>query len=346
LLSPEEWRRLDTAVDHGLEFLSSTQRPNGSFAAPDLGQPGITSLCVLAFLARGHIPGEGRYGDQLARAIDFVLGTQQTNGLLFDQPVGDVWHYGTATHTAMYNHAIAGLMLGEVYGMTDDERRARVSGAITMAVRFTRERQLQPKRNKVDLGGWRYLGKLSGVRSDADLSITAWHLMFLRSARNAEFEVPREYIDEAMGYIRHAFRKEDGVFTYCCIPPGNHTSRAMVGSGIVSLSLAGEHQSDSARKAGEWILRHPFNEYNEPRFAQERYHYSAYYCSQAMFQLGGDYWARFFPDFQRVLIDHQQADGSWPREQARDGEYGNSYTTALVVLSLTPPYQLLPIYQR
>jgi hypothetical protein len=47
-----------------------------------------------------------------------------------------------------------------------------------------------------------------------------------------------------------------------------------------------------------------------------------------------------------VLVEHQEADGSWPPEGNRDGMFGDSYTTALVVLSLTPPYQLLPIYQR
>src|SRR5690606_28779600 len=56
LLSPEEWQRLDTAVDRGLEYLSTRQRPDGSFEAHELGQPGITSLCVMAFLSRGHVP--------------------------------------------------------------------------------------------------------------------------------------------------------------------------------------------------------------------------------------------------------------------------------------------------
>ena len=40
------------------------------------------------------------------------------------------------------------------------------------------------------------------------------------------------------------------------------------------------------------------------------------------------------------------ADGSWDAESNRDGQFGNVYTTALAVLALTPPYQLLPIHQR
>ena len=95
-----------------------------------------------------------------------------------------------------------------------------------------------------------------------------------------------------------------------------------------------------------WILKHPFTHYNRRRQSDDRYHYSAYYCSQAMFQLGGKYWEQFYPDLQKVLLTNQQRDGSWDREAVHDGQFGNVYTTALTVLALTPPYQLLPIYQR
>jgi hypothetical protein len=65
-----------------------------------------------------------------------------------------------------------------------------------------------------------------------------------------------------------------------------------------------------------------------------------------MFQLGGDYWSRFFPKLLRVLADAQRPDGSWALESADDSEYGNVYTTSLAVLTLATPYQMLPIYQR
>ena len=343
LLTVVEWRDLDIAVDRGLEFLSRQQRPDGSFEAPDTGQPGITSLCVMAFLSRGHVPDAGPYGRHLALAIDFVLGTQREDGLLYDGPVAEVWNEHSGSHTAIYNHAISGLMLGEVFGMTDENRRGPIGAAIRAAISHTREQQQRHKRNPYDLGGWRYHGRGGGLRVESDLSVTTWQLMFLRSARNAEFEVPPESIEEAMAYVHRAFSRGQGSFSY---QQGKPTNRAIAGSGIISLSLAGEHQSEMARTAGKWVLEHPFDRYNTVEHGAERYHYSAYYCSQAMFQLGGEYWSRFFPPFQRVLLANQQQDGSWQPESAHDGRYGNSYTTALVVLSLTPPYQLLPIYQR
>ncbi len=347
LLTERQWERLDVAVDKGLKYLATQQsRKDGSFAAPALGQPGITSLCVLAFLSRGHAPQDGPHSVQLDRAIDFVLKTQQKNGLLFDMPVGNQWEYGTPTHTGIYNHAIAGLMLAEVHGMADPRQSTRIDSAITSAVQFTLDRQRTPKRNAADEGGWRYLRGSTGLRSDADLSITSWQLMFLRSARNNGFEVPVDSVDQALGYVRRSFDRNKGAFKYGQLSPGNHSTRAVVGSGVLSLSLGGEHQTEIAKAAGDWILQHPFDRYNRVEYHEERYHYSAFYCSQAMFQLGGDYWARFFPPFMRVLLENQQPDGSWPAESNRDGHFGSAYTTALVILALTPPYQLLPIYQR
>ncbi|HEX4072458.1 MAG TPA: hypothetical protein VHX68_14855, partial [Planctomycetaceae bacterium] len=76
LLTTEEWRRVDRAVERGLRFISKSQLDDGSFPTAANGQPGVTSLCVMALLARGHQPEKGPYGAQIARAIDYVLSIQ------------------------------------------------------------------------------------------------------------------------------------------------------------------------------------------------------------------------------------------------------------------------------
>ena len=49
----------------------------------------------------------------------------------------------------------------------------------------------------------------------------------------------------------------------------------------------------------------------------------------------------------RAVLGGQRPDGSWDRESSiGHGSFGNAYTTALIVLALTTPDQLLPIYQR
>jgi hypothetical protein len=114
---------------------------------------------------------------------------------------------------------------------------------------------------------------------------------------------------------------------------------------VLSLFLSGRYDAELERTAGQWILRHPFRPYGNVINTSDHYLYAAYYCSQAMFQLGGQYWEQFYPDTAATLLENQAADGSWTPD-SRDLMFGNSYGTALVVLTLTPPYQLLPIYQR
>ena len=342
VLTAAQWQRVDATVDRGLAYLASQQQRDGSISAPRTGQPGITSLAVMAFLSRGHTPGDGPYGAQLLKAIEFVQSCQRPDGLLSAAEPEPAHVHDGASHAGNYNHAIAGLMLTEIYGMQSAAQQAQTAQTIRRALEFTRAQQTKPRRNPREKGGWRYLRPRQGW--DADLPVTSWQLMFYRSARNAEFEVPKAYIDEALGYIRRGFDSRQGTFTYNLPGGANLATRGVAGGAIVSLALGGEHQSEHAQQAGEWILRHPFDRYNR---GQGPYHYGAYYCSQAMFQLGGDYWRQFFPPLADALIAHQAHDGSWEPENDHNGDYfGRPYTTSLAVLALTPAYQLLPIYQR
>jgi hypothetical protein len=349
VLGPEKWRQVEESVDRALVWLSGQQAANGSFPAIDPGQPAVTSLCVLAFLSRGHQPGLGPYGAQMERAIDFALSTQRDGGLFSLLEPEKVHRDKAASHTAVYNHAITGLMLGEVYGHVSGDRAKEVKTSIEAALRFTRQLQTRPKAHPVDEGGWRYLRlRWDRTAADSDLSVTGWQLMFLRSAKNAEFAVPQPYVDDAMRFVENCWDPEKNVFNYALVGQGDiRSSRGMVGVGILSLSMAGKHQTSMAQSAGEWLAQHPIRSYGDLLGTDDNFFYSAYYCSQAMAQLGGNYWRRFFPELADAMLGGQREDGSWPPEpRGTIRVFGNAYTTALAVLSLTPPYQLLPVYQR
>jgi prenyltransferase beta subunit len=350
VLTPGRWAAVEESVDRGLAWIAGQQAADGSFPTMPAAQPAVTSLCVLAFLARGHQPGLGPYGARLDRAIDFVLSCQREDGLFSFQPPTNTVHVDmTAIHTAVYNHAISGLMLGEVFGHVTGPRMEEVKAGMTKALQFTHELQSRPKTHAADLGGWRYLRlRYDHAAADSDLSVTAWQILFLRSARNAEFNVPQSYVDEAMEFVHRCWDEKKGVFNYALEGAGDvRSSRGMVGAGILCLSLAGQHQTPPALRAGDWLLAHPYRRFGELVGTDDNFFYSTYYCSQAAAQLGGTYWKGIYEPLAEALLAGQRGDGSWPPEpQGSISRVGNVYTTAMAVLSLTPPYQLLPVYQR
>src|SRR3954463_7098585 len=82
VLSSDEWRNMDRAVERGLTYLAAQQQADGSFPTDPIAQPGVTSLCLLAFMAHGHNPGKGPHGDQLDRAVRYIVECQKQNGLI------------------------------------------------------------------------------------------------------------------------------------------------------------------------------------------------------------------------------------------------------------------------
>ncbi len=265
VLSPDEWSRTDAAAARALQWLASEQQADGSFTSIDMGQPGVTGLCILAFMAHGELPGSGRYGLQLERAADYVLSAQKENGLLtVIGPDGPEISRAVAHEigeTASYNHAISALAMSELYGSLEGNRTNQLRSAIAQALTAWLEMQRWPKDQTKDRGGWRYLNDVSGM--DSDLSITCWELKFLRSARNAGFDVPKEAIDEAVDYIQRTYSNRYGTFVYAADNNSDLRSRGMAGAGILALAHAGMHNAAEAKQSGEWILQHDFEVYNQ-----------------------------------------------------------------------------------
>jgi hypothetical protein len=346
VVSDKQWNEIDRAVDRGLFWLSRQQLANGSFPTRSSGNPGVTSLCIMSFLSRGHLPGSGPYGQTLDRALDFVLSCQLPNGVFTAEAISQSNTSSfSAAHSSVYNTTIAGLMLGELYGLTDAKRATRIQPAIQKTLDYMhklQDRQISPQ-YALDRGGWRYLQRTSEFESD--LSVTAWQIMFMRSAVNAGFEVPQNRADMAIEYVKRNFERNTGRFYYSFYKT-DELPRAMAGAGVLCLFLAGQYDNEIEQKSGSWMLSQSFAPYNRQIDGEDHYHYAAYYVSQSMFQLGGSYWEQFYPEFSAVFVGGQNTDGSWDPESGKHSIYSNCYSSALAILALTPPYQLLPIYQR
>ena len=370
VLDKEQWKQLDNSIDRGLEWLISRQKEDGSFESIERGQPGVTALCVMAFLAQGESPVDGKYQKQLSKAIDYIASQQKRNGLIAriapnSVPITRDYTEVVATDTvvsrtelnptsicttAVYNHAISALALSEAYGQCSPSQTEKLAPVVEKAIAATLEMQRWKRSRLVDVGGWRYLSVL--FPQDSDLSITGWQLMFLRSARNAGFEVPDKSIEAAVKYVETCFLKDEDqqVHSY---DAGNRltVTRAVAGSGILAMAHAGKHDSDEAVASGEWILKHDFSNYDLEKQAHgldwlgNRYHYGAFLCTAGMYQLGGKFWDKFFPILAGALLENQQENGSW-LTQGKDEPYGGCYSTSLSILSLSVSDQLLPIFQR
>jgi hypothetical protein len=123
--------------------------------------------------------------------------------------------------------------------------------------------------------------------------------------------------------------------------------RRAAGAGVAA-DLGGEGLSDSAPREVDHISHAPFQCGGASCGLDGRDCRRARDPGDLTDLSGLAYWRRFYPPLVRTLVAHQSADGSWAPEAIPGGaeQYGNAYTTALAVLALSVPDQLLPIFQR
>ncbi len=336
---------LRAAVTRGLDWLAAHQHQDGYWAEivgyklntdyeamDDRPQPhvGVTSLALMSFLAGGHMPDRGKYGQVLHRGIDFVLGSVQDDGQI------------TAHGTRMYSHAFATLFLAEVYGMVE---RPDVKQALQRAVDLIVDSQNAE-------GGWRY----RPFARESDMSITVCQVLALRSARNVGIHVPINTIRNAQSYVyRSAVRSNDRAYVYrghqgygddggsFRYQNREHTRATfpLTAAGVTTLYAAGEYDSPIIRDALDYMDRQVVSFSND---WQDHYffYYGHYYAVQAYYITGDPKWTKYFRMIKGKLLERQRRDGSWP---CRVGP-GEAFSTAVATLILQIPMQYLPIFQR
>ena len=337
------------AVERGLAWLAEHQNDDGSWTAKigskintnydytrdDYPHVGVTALAGMAFLAGGHLPGRGRYGPEIERALDFVLGCVQEDG------------YVTHGGTRMYSHAFSTLFLAEIFGMT---HRADVKAKLQLAVDFIVNSQNLE-------GGWRY----EPYAAESDMSIVVCQVLALRAARNIGIRVPKATVDRAARYVvdsavteeslsqgfypgRRRFESEYGSFHYQK-QDGSRSSFPLTAAGVTALFGAGIY-SDAAIDAGIRFLRVNLASFNQQYGLAKGGHYffwyGHYYGVQAMYTAGADAWESYFSLVRDEVLSMQEPSGAFPN---RVGP-GPAFGTAMAVLILEIPYRFLPIFQR
>lgn len=318
--------KVEHAVDRALAWLAKNQSADGSWPRGDASSTAVAALAVKAFLARGHVPGQGPYGEVVNRGIDYVLSQQKPDGTLS----------GVNGNAVMYEHGISAAMLGEAFGMVDDARKTKIEKAMAKAVKLTLDAQsVATKKGTVHEGGWRYTRN----SPDSDISVTGWQLMALRAAANCGAYVPKANLESGREYVRRCSFKEGSGFTYQA--QQGQPGAARTGTAIVSLEMLGEHQSKEAKDGGDYLLANPVANPGE-----NFYYYSVYYISQAFYHLGDKYYATGYPKLRDALLANQGPEGTWPAGSGQEESAGEAYRTSMAVLALCVPYRYLPLFQK
>ncbi len=332
--NPYQKDRVDQAVDKAIAYLVSQQREDGAITSRS-AETAMSSLAIMAMASVGHQPSDDTdTGRAMNRALSFVLQENRQD---------EQGYYGRSDSSRMYGHGIITLMLTEMLGMgVSDQQDAAIHDRLQRAIDLILAAQQVPKRSGHQ-GGWRY----EPNANDADLSVSVWQLMALRSAKNDGLQVPVKAIDEAVEYLRNSYssrlepdgQPRDSVagFSYT---PGGGPSFAMTAAGLLAMQVCGRYESPLVAGAADWLKEHP------PKWDQRFCLYGTYYFAQGMHGRGGDYAKTARQQVEEMLLSNQQTDGSWLAENGEERSHGGVYATSLAVLSLSVKYHYLPIYQR
>lgn len=318
--APELTANASKAIDKGLAYLLKMQRPDGSWASNSEGQRAvaITSLSLMAFMAKAEFPGFGPHGDRLTKAKDWLLTRAK------ESPDG----YMGST---MYEHGLATLALTELWGMTrNKEDDAAMQKAVEAAVDVI-------LRSQNEGGGWRYQPQADAGQ---DTSVTVMVFVALASARQAGIVVPNETIAKVVTYFESATSQKTGGFNY--VPTGvqKNDSIACTGGGAYAAQLAGARGSEMVESALRFLKE------RSPGIIDNNfghYYYGHYYAIQAMVQAGDEHYTQWYPLIRDALIRKQRPDGGWSKTS---GEKTAGYETPMAIIILATPHRYIPIYQR
>lgn len=326
---PEAEAAVDRAVAAAVEYLVSRQNADGSISSNTPHATALTSMAIMAMAGAGHLPTDPTpEGESMRRALAFVLqpDRQEESG-----------YFGARDNSRMYGHGITTLMLSEMLGMgldegQDERMRARLEPAVALILRS----QAEPKANERFHGGWRY----TPGSVDADLSVTVWQVMALRSASACGIEVPQSAIDDAVKFVLTTYQEVGspdeplGTFAY---RPATAASYSMTSAGVLALQVCGKYDLNETQRAIRWLSEYELT----PR--ETWFFYGAYYYAQALEQEEGSIGPAARDDMAAALLPMQEEDGSF---SGSGYEREPIYATSLALMALTVRYHYLPIYQR
>ena len=342
----------ERAVKAGLGWLARHQTSDGHWELhqgyPDAGRSyvktdtGATALALLGFLGHGETHQMGEHQQVVARGLKWLQGIQDPiTGDLHDQRQEE------GRNAAFYAHSMGTIVLCEALAMTHDDQ---LRPGAELAVRYLIESQ------HPDLGGWKYRPLTQRVMS-GDISVTAWALMALHSARIAGIDVSVEAFERSSAFLDQVQERGGARYKYEPNEPESRVTAARTAMGLLCRQWIGWPKTHPPLVDGVSVL---CEERHRPQWSGGRRNvFEWYYITQVLHNVGGTEWVQWNSAVRNVLVQNQLSTGSvkpgqdvrgsWsPRPDGEGEEYsdkaGRLYLTAMCVLILETPYRHRPVY--
>jgi hypothetical protein len=312
--------KTEALIKGAIKWLAAKQQPNGSWNTGRGNEHPVamTAYTLMAMMSAGHLPGEGEYGKQVTKGMNYLMSCVRADGYITN-----------GGESNMYNHGIASIALAELYGQTRDPKlKQKLDMAIKLIVNCQNAQ-----------GGWRYRPAIV----DGDISVTVLQLVAARAALNSGIEVPQSTIDKGVMYVKSCYHPSSGGFTYQA--HGNPPGFARTAAAIYSLQVCGKYDEKEVKTGCDYLQKKPLTKNGE------WFTYGNFYAAPAMYMIGGDTWKTWYDKMKTALItdagDKLKSEGDMRYWEPFDGQgVGPVYATAVYTTILAMPYHYIPLYQR
>jgi hypothetical protein len=187
-------------------------------------------------------------------------------------------------------------------------------------------------------GGWRY-----APNSDSDVSVTAWIVTALVTARLADIDVPQSHFDRVMRYLDGVASHGGSRYPY---QAGREPTLSMTAAAILCRQYIGWPRDDRRIVAAlDWLTETE----NLVNYDGKRNVYYWYYATYACHHMGGSYWEQWNEAMRKAVLQAQvkrgREAGSWDPSETDPFETrgGRLYTTCLSIYMLQVYYRYVSI---
>jgi len=331
----------ESVLRAALQWLSYHQEADGHWDAKKYGasvktDTAVTGLALLTFLGAGHTEKVGDYHNNVRSAVAWLKSKQDASGLIWDTTDDGARHRAKG-----YPGAIATLALVEAAGMANDPDTKRCA---QLAIDYCTE--VHQNGQGSDKLGWRY-----GPNEAADMSVSGWYIMALKSAKIAGLHVNPQAFDGALKFLTLVEHKIEGGSSYAPISqfwymPGEEhgsSSHRLTAIGTLARQFLG-WKADELQSSVDWFVnKGGVPEYGAAGESVDLYYW--YYGSMCVYQQGphSELWKRWNVAMKRAIGEHQCKNGddlgSFDPVGDFSGEWGRVGQTALNALCMEVYYR-------